>query len=92
MTAIAGIGDDAHHGGHRPVRTMVGGVPTVTRELARGLAERGHDVALVAPSPGWRGQARHRRAGQRHLPRLIALALVRRHAAGLPPGLRGAAS
>ncbi len=29
---------------------MVGGVPTVTRELARGLAERGHRVVLVAPS------------------------------------------
>ena len=26
---------------------MVGGVPTVTRELARGLAERGHTVAVV---------------------------------------------
>ena len=26
---------------------MVGGVPTVTRNLARGLAGRGHDVALV---------------------------------------------
>jgi 1,2-diacylglycerol 3-alpha-glucosyltransferase len=34
---------------------MVGGVPTVTRELARGLAARGHAVALVVPSPGWRG-------------------------------------
>jgi len=34
---------------------MVGGVPTVTRELAHGLAERGHAVALVAPSPRWRG-------------------------------------
>jgi glycosyltransferase involved in cell wall biosynthesis len=33
---------------------MVGGVPTVTRELARGLAGRGHSVALVVPSPGWR--------------------------------------
>ena len=41
---------------------MVGGVPTVTRELARGLADRGHDVALVAPSPGWRG--RRTTAGQ----------------------------
>ena len=29
---------------------MVGGVPTVTRELARGLAERGHPVELLAPS------------------------------------------
>ena len=29
---------------------MVGGVPTVTRELAGGLAERGHAVAVVAPS------------------------------------------
>ena len=36
--------------------SMVGGVPTVTRELARGLAKRGHEVALVVPSPGWRGQ------------------------------------
>jgi glycosyltransferase involved in cell wall biosynthesis len=36
--------------------SMVGGVPTVTRELARGLAERGHQVALVVPSPGWRGR------------------------------------
>jgi glycosyltransferase involved in cell wall biosynthesis len=29
---------------------MVGGVPTVTRELARGLAERGHAVEVLAPS------------------------------------------
>jgi glycosyltransferase involved in cell wall biosynthesis len=29
---------------------MVGGVPTVTRNLARGLAGRGHAVAVVAPS------------------------------------------
>jgi glycosyltransferase involved in cell wall biosynthesis len=29
---------------------MVGGVPTVTRDLARGLAGRGHTVAVVAPS------------------------------------------
>ena len=29
---------------------MVGGVPTVTRDLARGLAGRGHAVAVVAPS------------------------------------------
>jgi 1,2-diacylglycerol 3-alpha-glucosyltransferase len=36
--------------------SMVGGVPTVTRELARGLAGRGHEVALVVPSPGWRGR------------------------------------
>lgn len=34
---------------------MVGGVPAVTSELARGLAERGHAVALVVPSPRWRG-------------------------------------
>jgi glycosyltransferase involved in cell wall biosynthesis len=34
---------------------MVGGVPRVTRELARGLAGRGHAVALVVPGPGWRG-------------------------------------
>ena len=39
---------------------MVGGVPTVTRNLAAGLARRGHDVALVVPSPGWRGRGRHR--------------------------------
>jgi glycosyltransferase involved in cell wall biosynthesis len=36
--------------------SMVGGVSTVTRELARGLAERGHQVALIVPSPGWRGR------------------------------------
>ena len=29
---------------------MVGGVPTVTRELAAGLSERGHTVIVVAPS------------------------------------------
>ena len=29
---------------------MVGGVPTVTRDLARGLAGRGHTVTVVAPS------------------------------------------
>jgi glycosyltransferase involved in cell wall biosynthesis len=29
---------------------MIGGVPTVTRELAGGLAERGHAVAVIAPS------------------------------------------
>jgi len=34
---------------------MVGGVPSVTRALARGLARRGHAVALLAPGPGWRG-------------------------------------
>src|SRR5579859_6940423 len=29
---------------------MVGGVPTVTRDLAAGLAGRGHAVAVIAPS------------------------------------------
>src|ERR1700751_4633641 len=38
---------------------MVGGVPTVTRELAVGLAGRGHAVAVSAPSETWQG----RRAG-----------------------------
>jgi glycosyltransferase involved in cell wall biosynthesis len=33
---------------------MVGGVPTVTSELAAGLSERGHAVAVVAP-----GETRH---------------------------------
>ena len=33
---------------------MVGGVPTVTRELARGLAERGHVVEVLAPSAAGR--------------------------------------
>src|ERR1700691_2743312 len=33
---------------------MVGGVPTVTRELARGLAERGHAVQVLAPSASGR--------------------------------------
>jgi glycosyltransferase involved in cell wall biosynthesis len=35
---------------------MVGGVPTVTRELADGLAERGHAVAVLAPSPDRAGR------------------------------------
>jgi len=35
---------------------MVGGVPTVTRDLARGLAGRGHAVAVVAPSATRHGQ------------------------------------
>jgi phosphatidylinositol alpha 1,6-mannosyltransferase len=35
---------------------MIGGVPTVTRELARGLAGRGHTVALIVPSPARRGR------------------------------------
>lgn len=34
---------------------MVGGVPTVTRDLARGLAGRGHSVLVVAPSATRRG-------------------------------------
>ena len=33
---------------------MVGGVPTVTRELARGLTERGHAVEVLAPSASGR--------------------------------------
>ena len=47
---------------------MVGGVPTVTRELARGLAERGHTVEVLAPSNSGRGGVAGRgaagRAGQ----------------------------
>ncbi|MGH3206330.1 MAG: glycosyltransferase, partial [Trebonia sp.] len=39
---------------------MVGGVPTVTRDLARGLAARGHAVSVVAPSATPRG---HRAGG-----------------------------
>ncbi|HEY1820682.1 MAG TPA: glycosyltransferase [Trebonia sp.] len=35
---------------------MVGGVPTVTRELAEGLAGRGHAVAVIAPSETRRGR------------------------------------
>jgi glycosyltransferase involved in cell wall biosynthesis len=34
---------------------MVGGVPAVTRDLAHGLAGRGHTVALVVPSPSRSG-------------------------------------
>lgn len=34
---------------------MVGGVPAVTRDLAHGLAARGHTVALVVPSPSRSG-------------------------------------
>jgi glycosyltransferase involved in cell wall biosynthesis len=39
---------------------MVGGVPSVTKDLARGLAGRGHAVAVVAPSAT---RERHRAAG-----------------------------
>jgi glycosyltransferase involved in cell wall biosynthesis len=35
---------------------MVGGVPTVTRELAAGLAARGHAVAVIAPSETRQGR------------------------------------
>ncbi len=34
---------------------MVGGVPTVVSRLAASLAARGHEVAVLAPSAGWRG-------------------------------------
>ena len=34
---------------------MVGGVPTVTKDLARGLDGRGHAVAVIAPSETRRG-------------------------------------
>jgi glycosyltransferase involved in cell wall biosynthesis len=37
---------------------MVGGVPTVTRELARGLAERGHTVEVLVPSASGRSGTR----------------------------------
>jgi glycosyltransferase involved in cell wall biosynthesis len=37
---------------------MIGGVPTVTRELARGLAERGHAVEVLAPSASGRSRTR----------------------------------
>ena len=40
---------------------MIGGVPTVTRELARGLAERGHAVQVLAPSAGGRSGTAGRR-------------------------------
>ena len=42
---------------------MVGGVPTVTRELARGLAERGHAVAVLAPSASQHGRSADRGPG-----------------------------
>jgi glycosyltransferase involved in cell wall biosynthesis len=44
---------------------MVGGVPTVTGELARGLSERGHAVAVIAPSPGRHGTSGHGTSGHR---------------------------
>jgi glycosyltransferase involved in cell wall biosynthesis len=43
---------------------MVGGVPTVTRELAAGLGERGHAVTVLAPSPDRRGHRRGPRDGE----------------------------
>ena len=39
---------------------MIGGVPTVTRELARGLTERGHAVTVVAPSAFGHGRTVNR--------------------------------
>jgi len=39
---------------------MIGGVPTVTRELARGLTERGHAVTVVAPSASGHGRTANR--------------------------------
>jgi glycosyltransferase involved in cell wall biosynthesis len=42
---------------------MVGGVPTVTRELARGLAERGHAVEVLAPSSTGRSATAAGRGG-----------------------------
>ncbi len=38
---------------------MVGGVPVVTRGLATALAEHGHQVTVLAPSPGPRPGAGH---------------------------------
>jgi glycosyltransferase involved in cell wall biosynthesis len=38
---------------------MVGGVPTVTRELARGLSERGHAVTVIAPSTSAHSTSAH---------------------------------
>jgi glycosyltransferase involved in cell wall biosynthesis len=42
---------------------MVGGVPTVTRDLARGRAARGHAVSVVAPSATPRGHRAGAAAG-----------------------------
>ncbi len=44
---------------------MVGGVPTVTRELARGLAERGHAVEVLAPSASGRSSTGRPAPGER---------------------------
>lgn len=63
MSGAAGIpglqaGEDVNGASARGLRVMivtdqyepmVGGVPTVTKELARGLSERGHTVTVVAP-------------------------------------------
>jgi glycosyltransferase involved in cell wall biosynthesis len=38
---------------------MVGGVPTVTRELAAGLGERGHAVAVLALLTGFDPDVAH---------------------------------
>ncbi|HEV2339831.1 MAG TPA: glycosyltransferase [Patescibacteria group bacterium] len=32
----------------------IGGVSTAVRQMTQGLAQRGHDVRLLAPSPSWR--------------------------------------
>jgi glycosyltransferase involved in cell wall biosynthesis len=47
---------------------MVGGVPTVTAELARGLGERGHAVAVIAPSTSRHGTSRHSITADRSRP------------------------
>jgi glycosyltransferase involved in cell wall biosynthesis len=39
---------------------MVGGVPSVTVALARGLSERGHAVAVIAPSTSLHSASPHR--------------------------------
>src|SRR3984957_19918611 len=42
---------------------MVGGVPTVTGELAHGLSERGHAVAVIAPSTSRHSTSGHSTSG-----------------------------
>ena len=66
---------------------MVGGVPTVTRDLARGLGGRGHAVAVVAPSAD-AARARRRRAGDGRAARWPSTTAARCRG----PGTRASAS
>ncbi len=53
---------------------LVNGQATFTRSLAAGLAERGHEVLVVCPAPGWREL--RSRSGRLRLYRLAGIPLT----------------